>query len=180
MMRKLQSQFLFFFFCFNFLLASETVTRQQLADKILWNVTCLADYSNICPQFLTDSIQQPCARIVMDDVFTKTEIEDLHQIAKKGMVNKTLGGPTILDINTGFVRDSNGVENLFLHENSIFSPTDFEIYGKIIHRLKSVVSSSFGFTVHFTTPTFITRLDGSTPWQPSGESLPRPSLSGLS
>jgi hypothetical protein len=153
-------------FCLSSILAYEFVNSQQPANSV-WNVTCLTNYSKICPYFPPGS----CARIVMDEIFTQTEIQNLHEIAKKGMANKTLGGPTILDINTGFVRDSSGLENLFVNENTIFSPSDFEIYGQIIRRLKSLVSSSFGFSVHFTTPTFITRLDGSTPWQPSGSFL---------
>lgn len=151
-------------------LSYELITKQQHAHHI-WNVSCLTNYSQICPLSTRSSLESTsvaCARIILDDIFTDKDIQNLYEIVQKGMRNKTLGGPTILDINTGFIRDSNGVENLFTHENVIFSSSDFETYGQIIHRLKSVVSSSFGFEVHFTTPTFITRLDGSTPWQPSG------------
>ena len=43
-----------------------------------------------------------CARHVEDGLFTESEIESLHKIVKKGMNTRpALGGPTILDINTG-------------------------------------------------------------------------------
>ena len=48
-----------------------------------------------------------CARRVEDGLFTKTEIERLHRVAKKGMSHrKAVGGPTILDINTGTLTKS--------------------------------------------------------------------------
>jgi hypothetical protein len=84
------------------------------------------------------------------------------------MISKNLGGPTILDINTGFLRDSAGLQNLFVEDNDVFEPQDFEIYGRIINRLRSLVSSTFGQTVYFTAPTFITRLDGRPEWSPQG------------
>jgi hypothetical protein len=149
----------------------ETISSDQDASSIIWNVTCTAPYPSICPAF-----QGNCARVVMDNAFSLEDITNLHAIAQKGMMNHSLGGPTILDINTGFVRDSNGLENLFVQENSILSPQDFEVYGNIIRELKGLVSSSFGLSVQFTTPTFITRLDGSSSWQPSGEKKKNVSL----
>lgn len=144
----------------------QLVSTKHTAND-LWNVTCLANYQEICPSF-----QNKCARIVVDGAFEDIDIQNLHKIAQKGMINKTSGGPTILDINTGFVRDSGGLENLFMKENSYFTSEEFEVYGSIIRKLKQLVSTSFGFPVHFTTPTFITRLDGSTSWEPKGHYFP--------
>jgi hypothetical protein len=78
------------------------------------------------------------------------------------------GGPTILDINTGFLRDTNGMQNLFMENSDIFSSEDFEHYGSIIKRLKALVETTFQTEVHFTAPTFITRLDGRSSWEPQG------------
>ncbi len=81
------------------------------------------------------------------------------------------GGPTILDINTGYIRDSNGLDNLFNRDEQFFSAKDFENYGNIIKKLKNLVSSTFGLdenSVYFTAPTFITRLDGNSTWEPQG------------
>jgi hypothetical protein len=43
----------------------------------------------------------------------------------------SIGGPTILDINTGYIRDSLGVENLFSKSNDIYSADDFATYARI-------------------------------------------------
>ena len=80
-----------------------------------------------------------------------------------------LGGPTILDINTGYIRDSAGLDNLFVREQQLFTAEDFEHYGNIIRKLKSTVMETFKLSeLYFTAPTFITRLDGSSSWQPVG------------
>ena len=77
------------------------------------------------------------------------------------------GGPTILDINTGYIRDSLGLQNLFVNPNDIYSPDDFSAYGSIILKLKGYVQTTFGISnLYFTAPTFLTRLDGNQAWQP--------------
>jgi hypothetical protein len=67
------------------------------------------------------------------------------------------------------VRDSNGLDNLFLRDTAVFSDEDFEHYGSIIGRLKDHVMKTFDITeLYFTAPTFITRLDGRESWEPQG------------
>lgn len=112
-----------------------------------------------------------CSRHVMDGVFEEADITALHKIAEKGMSSRgpSLGGPTILDINTGFVRDTKGLENLFTRDeaNKIFTEDDFAHYGKIITKLRETVTTTMDIDeLYFTAPTFITRLDGDTDWQP--------------
>ena len=113
-----------------------------------------------------------CARIVDDFLFTTDEIDQLKAIADLGMSKRiSTGGPTILDINTGYIRDTNGLENLFSDsaKSSIFSEMQFSQYGSIIKKLKTSVESFFDIKeLHFTAPTFITRLDGREEWSPSG------------
>ena len=115
-----------------------------------------------------------CGRRVVDDLFSHDDIAILKGIVEKGMGSRAkLGGPTILDINTGFIRDSKGLANLFLQPeagtSSMYTEEDFAHYGSIIKRLKGAVSAHFGLdTLYFTTPTFITRLDGNATWEPEG------------
>lgn len=111
-----------------------------------------------------------CDRIVLDGVFSHDDVAKLKEIAVKGMATRTSkGGPTILDLNTGYIRDSAGLINLFVNHNSLFSAEDFAAYGSIILRLKALVQSSFGADeLFFTAPTFITRIDGRADWQPQG------------
>jgi hypothetical protein len=112
-----------------------------------------------------------CSRHVMDGVFEESDIIALHEIAKKGMSSRgpSQGGPTILDINTGFVRDTKGLENLFTRDETdrIFTDDDFAHYGKIITKLRETVMTTMNIgELYFTAPTFITRLDGDMDWQP--------------
>lgn len=140
-----------------------------------------------------------CARRVEDGLFTTIEIERLHRVAKKGMSHrKAVGGPTILDINTGsltlslrnsyplttlrnfllttirpyrtgYIRDTVGIENLFVKPRPIYTTADFTHYGTIIRKLKDIVMQTFSVSdLYFTAPTFITRLDGNSSWTPEG------------
>jgi hypothetical protein len=111
-----------------------------------------------------------CGRRIMDGIFTEEDISKLHSIVKKGMATREKqGGPCILDINTGYIRDTMGLDNLFTvdNENAVFSDEDFAHYGRIIQTLKDTVANSFDInTLYFTAPTFITRLNGDIPWEP--------------
>jgi len=112
-----------------------------------------------------------CSRIIMDsDIFSPEDITNLHIIASKGMSQRPAeGGPTILDINTGYIRDSTGLENLFIKPNDIYDVTDFHHYAQTIQRLKLTLEAHFNLSdLYFTAPTFITRLDGRHSWQPKG------------
>ena len=115
-----------------------------------------------------------CTRQVIDNVFHKEEITALHDIARKGMDTRPkANGPTILDINTGFIRDSNGMDNLFssARTEKLYSADEFKTYSDIITKLKTLVMKRFNIdegNLYFTAPTFITRLVGSHEWQPQG------------
>lgn len=61
-----------------------------------------------------------CGRAVIDNFVTPEQVAQLREIAEIGMQNRsTLGGPTIMDINTGFVRDSEGLVNIYQPERRI-------------------------------------------------------------
>ena len=112
-----------------------------------------------------------CKRTIKDDVFSEDDIQILRSIALKGYATRGdgEGGPTILDINTGYIRDSAGLDNLFTKSdsNTIFAPDDFGHYGKIIRKLRDEVLLATGAQdLYFTAPTFITRLDGRNGWEP--------------
>jgi hypothetical protein len=131
--------------------------------------------------------QGRCGRRVVDDLFEASDIHALLAIAEKGMsIRPSLGGPTILDLNTGYLRDSAGLVNLFESASPaprkgyssasdqdgapLFQDADFVLYERIIRKLKGHVQESFGLDapIYFTAPTFITRLDGNASWKPRG------------
>ena len=117
---------------------------------------------------------QSCSRQVIDGYFSDEDIASLKVIVNKGLSQSALepgGGPSIFDLNTGFVRTPKGVENIFSakHDN-VFTAQDFAVYRDIITRLKELVKSRMGIaTLYFTAPTFVTRLDATDPtWEPAG------------
>lgn len=109
-----------------------------------------------------------CGRRIIDGVFEESDINKLLSIARKGMSYRNdSGGPTILDINTGYIRDRFGLDNLFMKSNEIYTADEFAHYGKMIHRLKEKVMETFQLnTLYFTAPTFITRINSAVPWAP--------------
>jgi len=117
-----------------------------------------------------------CARHVEDGLFSEEEIDRLLSIVEKALALRDpvsagagSGGPSIFDLNTGFIRDSHGLDNIFLAKHSsLFTTDDFAAYGAIIRRLKENVQRRLGVkTLYFTAPTFVTRLDGrNASWEP--------------
>lgn len=120
--------------------------------------------------FPDSCIPDKCRRRIVDGVFTEEDINVLRAIAEKGMATRpNIGGPTILDINTGYIRDSAGLENLFMQSQTVFSSDDFSHYGRIIRRLREEIMDTFSLSnVYFTAPTFITRIDSTKNWSPKG------------
>mmetsp|Transcript_32724 Transcript_32724/g.100783 ORF Transcript_32724/g.100783 Transcript_32724/m.100783 type:complete len:199 (-) Transcript_32724:2-598(-) len=82
------------------------------------------------------------------------------------------GGPTIFDINSGFVMAPGArLENLYQNaEAELFAPEDYELYRSVIRRLKAEVEAAFprDSDLYFTAPTFLTRLSGeNASWAPA-------------
>ena len=80
------------------------ITILDIADYRHDTPTCRQEYynTNVSPQCVTEQ----CTRRVTDGLFSDDDMLTLHSIAEKGMSTRpALGGPTILDINTGITRD---------------------------------------------------------------------------
>jgi len=144
------------------------ITSQRLEDPVLLNVTC--QHEKVQWNGPPSCSQAKCARRIVDGVFSSEDVSGLLNIARKGMkLRPSLGGPTILDINTGYLRDTKGLVNLFVGEEDFFTSEEFAHYGRVINALKNEVQHTFGVSdLYFTSPTFITRLDGNSSWQPEG------------
>lgn len=144
---------------------SISVIKAKPSGIFIHNVTCLTPliYHN-----------GNCARVVVDDVFSQDDVLALRSLAEKGMsVRPSIGGPTILDLNTGYLRDTAGLVNLFNDDTyaGLIDQADFDLYGRMIEKLKLQVEETFGLPkdyIFFTAPTFITRLDGRDSWNPKG------------
>lgn len=139
-----------------------TIGVDQRTVHFVRNVTCLTPYI---------FHRNNCARVVLDGLFDGVDVAALKELAQRGMAARpSIGGPTILDLNTGYLRDTNGLVNLFQDQSSdIFKKKDFELYERMIQKLKRHVESTFGTEdIYFTAPTFVTRLDGRASWSPKG------------
>lgn len=75
-----------------------------------------------------------CGRAVKDNFVTADEVAQLREIAEIGMANRSrLGGPTIMDVNTGFVKDGDGLVNIYQKDRNSppiprFTAEQFALY----------------------------------------------------
>ena len=148
--------------------ALDTVTAGALLKQaVVEDVPCSSRFDSAATG--VGCLTTTCRRKVVDGIFSGDDIDALLEIAKKGLDKRegVRGGPSIVDINTGYIRDSNGLVNMFASDESVYTSEDFRVYGSIIKRLKEEVESTFENVVtYFTAPTFITRLDGNSSWEP--------------
>ena len=109
-----------------------------------------------------------CDRVVIDDWLPPAEIDALRDIARRGAAAADAaaasGGPTIVDINSGFVM-APGARLVNLYQTKSKKPfggEDYELYRSVIRRLKAEVEAAFprASALYFTAPTFLTRLSG--------------------
>jgi hypothetical protein len=150
-----------------------TISAVETIEKFYEDNICRHENIQLGTQFSAACITTKCGRQVVDGIFSDEDITKLHDIVEKGMATRELlGGPTILDINTGYIRDSKGLENLFTKNSVVYTDNDFAHYGRIIKKLKESVAAAFEIEdIYFTAPTFITRLDGTKVWEPQGCSI---------
>lgn len=125
-----------------------------------------------------------CRRHVEDGFVTPTEASQLLRMVTAGFARSVAtAGPTILDVNTGFLRDADsGVVNIYRNgtpsagagadaSRSLavsFSEADRALYRDVIERIRQRVVGVFNLTgrLAFTAPTFVTRIIGDPGWAP--------------
>ena len=111
-----------------------------------------------------------CWRRVVDGFASTQEVDALRAIADKGMQQNTLpGGPVIMDINTGFVMDAGGLQNIYRRKPGVaFSADEYELYRGMVLRIRDEIKRAYGLEqLYLTAPTFITRIRGDPAWQPA-------------
>ena len=118
--------------------------------------------------------------MVIDDFITPSEVTELLRIVDIGMAYSSesarTGGPTIMDLNTGYLRDTSELKNMYASKSKpAFTATDFSVYKVctslafairsttprsqgVIERIHEQIKLEFGVEqVYFTAPTFVTR-----------------------
>ena len=165
-----------------------------------WTVPCQST-KYIIPISSSEGQQElECHRFVIDNFISVEEINQLRRITFKGMsyvdnddtsnsnstfdsssdsssTSSASGGPTIMDINTGYIRNTNEVTSIYSNSSSSekrkrhaisFTKNDHELYQNVINRIQKRItkeylqlSSPSSSSVYHTAPTFITRAVGS-------------------
>lgn len=110
--------------------------------------------------------------MIQDNFLTPREVERLIHMANIGMSKsnkKSTLGPTIMDINSGWVLAPGTHQPTSIYSTGqLYAKKDYALYKDVTSRLKRVVEQTFGVTeLFFTAPTFITREVGSSKWQPT-------------
>jgi len=146
-------------------------SEETLSSPLTVTKACISN-SNYDGSYRCTNPTSSCGRYLLDDFVDNDDVDRLREIAQKGLDYRNGGGtpaagPTIIDINTGYIRDSNGLINAFANDNNIFDVADFDHYGRIIKKLKTKVEEVFSIQdVFFTAPTFITHIRGTADWEP--------------
>jgi hypothetical protein len=131
--------------------------------------------------FHSECHPKTCKRLEFPSFVDAETIEGLKTIARKaiyvGRQGENVAGPTIVDINAGYLRDMDGLVNIYTEAGSvadatnIFTLDEYALYRDVIERIRSTVSKHFGLPSKypvFTAPTFITRILYDPAWRPKG------------
>ncbi|KAJ0399044.1 hypothetical protein ATCC90586_004503 [Pythium insidiosum] len=150
------------------------ISRAVPVDHKRFNVSCHMKKKSRGFVAGCHQIGNHCGRAVRDRFVTPEEVEQLREIAETGMANRSrLGGPTIMDINTGFVKDNNGLVNIYQSRRDAppiprFTAEQFDLYRRTIEKIRLALVEEFGLKhLYFTAPTFITRIVGNASWEPA-------------
>ena len=118
-----------------------------------------------------------CDRVVKDNFLTSEEISTLVSMADRGMNGylsqtknkrnmKPPSGPTIMDVNSGYVLPSGSSQPRSIYsKGQIYTKDEYEMYRRVTTNIKKFIESKFGLSkLYFTAPTFITREIGDSNW----------------
>jgi len=128
-------------------------------------IDCSSDYTSSSASNPTCTPSQ-CSRYIFDDFATPGDVKLLKSMAERaidaGRGDGGRPGPTIVDINSGYMRDDQGLVNMYeSNSGTLFSAEEYGFYRDTIERIRRTVGQAFGLPEEFpvfTAPTFITRL----------------------
>jgi hypothetical protein len=158
--------------------ATSLTTTEPLAEPLRYEVPCAANGDDAPPRPSSvdaDCLPSRCVRYVEDGFLSADEVARLLQLTAYGMSpSHASAGPTILDVNTGMLRDPEALLNVYAPATSsadprplAFNASDLALYRSVFDRIKERVAAVAGVDhVYFTAPTFITRLVGHADWRP--------------
>ncbi|GBG24778.1 Prolyl 3-hydroxylase 2 [Hondaea fermentalgiana] len=109
-------------------------------------------------------------RHVEDAFISDEEIDILLRMVEKGMASSRgdTGGPTILDVNGGFMKDGMGVQTIYGGDSPVsFTSEEYKVYARMFDRIRERIMEVNNLeTLYFTAPTFVARIVGNESWTP--------------
>ena len=115
-----------------------------------------------------------CHRVIINNFISLDESASLIAVADRGIDAVTNSetfatfqaqGPTIVDINSGFVRGPKAVRPLNMYDgfdsSNLFTEAEIKLYNDTLRSVRSIIEIEFDAKgVYFTGPTFITKIIG--------------------
>jgi hypothetical protein len=135
-----------------------------------WSVNCATYEPYVEGCHPPKGAARGCQRFAVHNFVSEEAVQRLISIAERGMQDASNdAGPTIFDVNSGYVRDTSRLFNIYDAGSVTFSKEDYQFYLETVERIKDYVQSQFGLSfLYFTAPTFITRIVGEDGWEPRG------------
>lgn len=114
--------------------------------------------------------EKKCSRMALDGKVNGEIISRFQTMATKAMKTRpSYGGATLLDVNTGSLRDTMGLSNIFHSPSNVFTESELDFFGEINRSLKELFEFQFQVSnLFFTSPSLLVRLDGNRSWVPRG------------
>ena len=110
-----------------------------------------------------------CGQLVLDDFLSANEVEQLREIAERGMsMGGGSGGPTILDLQSGALSLQDKFIDVWMAFNyskrKAYTRSELAVYRATTERLAAEVERTFGVSgVQLTSPTFFSRISADKP-----------------
>ena len=161
--------------------------RGDLQPPFTYSVPCnVASYDGLqlgdvglgCLPAPTKGGTAGCLRHGEDDFVSPAEAAQLLAMMQAGFArSRRSAGPTILDVNTGYLREGGRVVNIYKDELDkatgrvtapavAFNDSDLALYRSVFDRIRGRIVAVFNLTsLFFTAPTFVTRIVGAEGWE---------------
>ncbi len=135
------------------------VSHDVEVTRLFVGVPCSKDYGSKFKRCLP----KKCGRCVMDNLFDRSTLEALRNIAKKGLAHGgSSGGASALDLHTGALSKGEKFINVYKLKEKVFTAEDFAVYRKAKNLIKKKIANEFDVPeseLYLTKPTFFSRMN---------------------
>ena len=158
------------------ILLLETVGWRLISSAALAEPQCLAvPLAASVPVGCGAARAVAACRTVEDGFVSDKEQAALLRLARAGMGDAAVAGPTIFDADSGFLRRAGLFKNVYATAGgrepaATPGAADLAVYAAVVERVRARVATAHGLAkLHLTAPTFITRIVGKAAWVPQDE-----------